>query len=415
MLKIDRICIWIFIISFLFMLPSVKHLKFIDELVSCLFLAVALTDTIINRASRKYALLWIIIGVISSYAIYSLCILNYNSPEAIISDWIIQLKPFIPFAVIFAIRPQLLAIDRYILKIIALINFLILVIIFLCGEKAIYTYLLHISYFGTGIMICAMVYLYTSINQDGTIGRENLAIIVLMLTSGLACTRAKYYAIYLFSLFFLFIYYPGVLKRLSLKYIALFLSVITAVFIMTWEKFSYYFIFGNSDTFDPHTIDTYARPVLYFTGAQIMLDHFPLGTGLASFASYMSGVHYSDVYYEYGINNIYGLSEQFPSFICDAFYPSLAQFGIIGLLLFALFWAFIYSKLKYYLCIDSTTYKYFYVTGVLIILFLMIESIAATTFVQTTGMQCMIMLGILCGNAENIYQDQKSDCYVNQQ
>lgn len=45
----------------------------------------------------------------------------------------------------------------------------------------------------------------------------------------------------------------------------------------------------------------------------------------------------------------------------------------------------------------------------------MIESIAATTFVQTTGMQCMIMLGILCGNAENIYQDQKSDCYVNQQ
>ena len=35
-----------------------------------------------------------------------------------------------------------------------------------------------------------------------------------------------------------------------------------------------------------------------------------------------------------------------PDFICDAFYPTLAQFGIIGVILFITFWVYTYRFLR---------------------------------------------------------------------
>lgn len=68
---------------------------------------------------------------------------------------------------------------------------------------------------------------------------------------------------------------------------------------------------------------------MYLHGFTILFDYFPFGSGLASFASFPSAENYSSLYYEYGLNNIGGLSPDMPDFICDAFYPTLAQFGII--------------------------------------------------------------------------------------
>ena len=59
---------------------------------------------------------------------------------------------------------------------------------------------------------------------------------------------------------------------------------------------------------------------------------FPLGSGFATFGTYMSGEYYSPLYYEYGLNTVWGLWPSNPTFVSDSFWPAiLAQFGFIGL------------------------------------------------------------------------------------
>jgi hypothetical protein len=88
---------------------------------------------------------------------------------------------------------------------------------------------------------------------------------------------------------------------------------------------------------DPHSI---ARFALHYTSVQIAIDHFPFGTGLATFASHASRVYYSDVYYSYGLANVWGLSPEYPEFITDTFWPMvLGEGGIVALVAYVGFFA----------------------------------------------------------------------------
>jgi len=86
------------------------------------------------------------------------------------------------------------------------------------------------------------------------------------------------------------------------------------------------------------TVDTYgsanpmqtARHALYSASWTIASEHMPLGTGLGTFGSYASRYFYSELYFKYGIANIYGLSPQHPYFINDAYWPMLlAEGGVL--------------------------------------------------------------------------------------
>ena len=90
---------------------------------------------------------------------------------------------------------------------------------------------------------------------------------------------------------------------------------------------------------------TSARYLLYSTSFQIALSTFPLGAGFATFASNMSGVFYSPLYYQYGLSTVWGLSPSYYAFTGDAFWPALfGQFGFIGFALFVgLICSFLYS------------------------------------------------------------------------
>jgi hypothetical protein len=68
-----------------------------------------------------------------------------------------------------------------------------------------------------------------------------------------------------------------------------------------------------------------ARARLYMTGNHIAADDLPLGVGFGRFATYVSRLHYSPVYQEYGLNRVWGLSREFPNFIDDTSWP-----GVIG-------------------------------------------------------------------------------------
>lgn len=89
-----------------------------------------------------------------------------------------------------------------------------------------------------------------------------------------------------------------------------------------------------------------ARYALYHASGQIAFDRFPLGTGFGSFGSYPSRVYYSDVYNQYGLSTIRGLSPQFGEYITDAFWPMvLGQGGVISLLSYLGFFVLVISRL----------------------------------------------------------------------
>ena len=155
--------------------------------------------------------------------------------------------------------------------------------------------------------------------------------------------------------------------------------------------------------------ESFARPVLYATGGLILIDHFPLGSGLASFASYPSAVNYSSLYHEYGISKIYGLSEAMPDFICDAFYPLLAQFGVIGIILFITYLVWALKQVKALSSIDVGRYRALMATALMVICFLLVEGVASTVPMQSWGMLAMMLMGLIAceQSAENIENNNK--------
>lgn len=146
-----------------------------------------------------------------------------------------------------------------------------------------------------------------------------LACILLVATQ-----RAKAVAMAFVILFFLFY---GITKRddhQPSKLVFIFLAIGSAVLAM--DQIQEYFFTSTS-----------ARSLLMQDGLEIAARLFPLGSGFASFGTYMSGVYYSPLYYEFGLNNVWGLWPSNPSFVSDSFWPAvIAQFGILGLVAVAL-------------------------------------------------------------------------------
>lgn len=94
-----------------------------------------------------------------------------------------------------------------------------------------------------------------------------------------------------------------------------------------------------SDSFTSKTTygDIAARAALTFTSYDVAADHFPLGSGFATYGTHFSGVHYSPLYRKYGLSKVYGLTKKDHSYINDTQWPPiLAETGVLGLISFLL-------------------------------------------------------------------------------
>ena len=233
--------------------------------------------------------------------------------------------------------------------------------------------------------------------------RKDIIISVIILTVGLTCTRSKFYGEYIMALYMLFWYRPGMLKKIKLSHILIFLGIVVLIFVAAWEKIDYYFISGGQEDaiFDEDLVESFARPMLYAGMVLILMMHPILGSGLGSFATHASSsnVNYSRIYTEIGLDNVWGLSPDFGAFICDAFYPSLAQFGLIGIILFIGFFVWNYKRLGLVL---EKYGKIEYSLGILAIVVVLIESIAATTFSQGTGGICLMIMGYIISQVKGV-------------
>lgn len=220
--------------------------------------------------------------------------------------------------------------------------------------------------------------------------KRNRNIALLLVLTGMLAPKFKFMGEVV--CFIGFVYF--VKNRLNFKspktmiYVAL---VITIILMVTWTRFDAYYVSGLSN-------DELARPMTYKTSLRILWDYLPFGSGMGSFACNGAWKYYSPLYYKYNLNGILGLDEG-GGFICDAYYPTLAQFGIVGVFFFCWFWK--RRLVAFNRIVDMRYYRVAMITFCC----LAIEQTADSSWLSGKGMgYCMLIA--LCLNANRNAMEQ---------
>ena len=404
MLSRSRTYFCLFLAMFLSFPLSSNVVKFLDEAVILLMLAFAVVDSIASGNFQRYKGLWICIAVMMGYVMHSIAI-HSNAVSSILLDVVIQMKPFISFFVAYGAARSFTPRMKSSLKIVSIFLSIVMVCL-LINPRIASVALGHVFYGGCACMLCACVYLLCSVREDGSLSTHDKVVALAILAGGLLCTRSKYYGEVVLMLYFLFLYRPGVMKNVKPKQIVIFCLVIAFVLLVSWKKINYYFLTGNSASFDRTTLHTFARPVLYATAALILLKYPWFGSGLASYATYASMEPYSKTYAEFGIDQVWGLSREFPDFICDVFYAELAQFGFVGVVLFIAFFVFIWKRLRMAL---HDRGRLTFGIGVSLVAFVLIEAVASTMPIQGGGEFAMMILGVICAEYRTMTKAEQKE------
>lgn len=327
------------------------------------------------------------IGIFLFYFCYSLYI-GSNTKTAILSDMLIQIKPYLAFFCVYSMMPRLNESQKRILKSLCLVLWFPLLCIGLAGAvniKLLTLLMGHPTYFAAAVICVSFCYLYCS--DFRTIDK---VVFIALLSIGLISGRSKFYGF--FALATIIMFYFSAMKqfKLNAKNITIILLTLVAVIFVAREKIYFYFYQTVTEQVDR---DMIARYVLYATAPQILIDYFPFGSGFASYGTFSSGVYYSDIYAKYGIDGVWGMSRDHYNFIADTYYPSLAQFGVVGILLFMTFWLYLLLKAVRFHKIHANMKCLSLV--IMIIGFFLIESTTDSTFTTHRGFFVLILLGLI--------------------
>lgn len=213
-----------------------------------------------------------------------------------------------------------------------------------------------------------------------------------MLSIGLVSQRAKFYGFYAFAV--VFVLYFSNLKHLKLNFktILILCCAFAGILLVAWNKIELYFV--QNLTAEGDEKDFVARFVLYATALLIFQDYFPFGSGFGSFATFASGKYYSEIYTKYGIEDVWGLNKQFYNYVADTYYPSLAQFGIVGVLLYISFWLYIILKAYHFFKTNPSGQLMYFFIIILITGFFGIEGTSDSTFTSHRGFFILMLLGM---------------------
>ena len=153
-------------------------------------------------------------------------------------------------------------------------------------------------------------------------------------------------------------------------------------------------LLGNNmeDSYAVVPVTETARGALMNRSLDVAADHFPLGSGWATFGSNFSIEPYSPLYYNYHMDTVWGLSPDYSEFVCDSFWPSLlAQTGWFGLLFFA-------GALVVVARAISGLWKqnrFRYASALVLFVYLLISSTCETAFSGIPGVPAAFWIGLL--------------------
>lgn len=205
--------------------------------------------------------------------------------------------------------------------------------------------------------------------------KENKKYIILMLLVLASTLRFKSIA---FIPIYMYLYYIVFIRQRKLQLLDIgILCVLGGAFAIS-QVMEY---FNNPD---------WARNVLTMNSLNIAKDNFPIGTGFGTYASWVSGESYSNIYYDYNISTTWGISPDFYEFIADTFWPMIiGQFGVLGLGIY------IYILLRIYKNIMNNDNLDYYFGQILTLLYLIILSMAEASFSGQIVVVYMALIAVL--------------------
>ena len=416
MINLSKAYFVLFCLLAISQLLSPAIFQMMDELVVAVMVMLAGVDMLYNRTWRNYKAMIVPGLVITAYAVYSLAIKS-NETVAIRADYIFHLKPIIGFGVAYGLAPKFTFSQRQIIKYIFIAISIAAVAMYatlLTGSMVFYDLLIVPYYVGCVTLCAGLTFLLFIDNDSKVVVRRNLLQAILLLALGLVCTRSKYYGALLFIAFMVVVYRPGFFARMSLRNITICFAALLVLAAVSWSKFQFYFVQGGIavNEFDDSSTGMFARSALYLGMFFVLSDYFWLGSGLGTYASQASGTafHYSDLYYKYDLDKIYGLSPDFNAFIGDTFYPELAQFGIVGIMLFVMCMAWLFNKARQIHRIGGILPA---VVVVCILVSLLIDAIASRAIVSSMGEYLFALAGLALAPCRTLSSKNKKEMMRN--
>ena len=362
-----------------------------DEILTVLLLTYALGKRrYLEKNKLRTTEISIYILLMVSYLAYSL-IIQVTTPRGVFLDILQQVRPYAVFYLTWMMAPEFTNKQKRRIKLVMFLSFFGYLVAFIFkpslvtpfgGEES--------AALGQIALCCAMVYYLFS---KQTKLNRNIAILIMLL--GLISGKSKYFGeCVVFIALVVF-----VKSKINYTSVATLLKVAAlgaVVIFFTWTKFNAYYVEGFQDD-----AQEMARPLTYETGMKIMFkDYIPFGSGLGSFGTSAAAKEYSPLYYKYQLYNVWGLNPENPMFLADAFYPTLAEYGIVGLFFFLWFWK---RRLWEANKIHNLIY---YRMALMCILALALESTADSSYLSGKGMGYFMILA-LCLNSAGVKKTGK--------
>lgn len=339
------------------------------------------------RPWREY---YIFLGILMFYTVYGLTI--GCNPDGVWLDFIQEIRPYSVIYCTWILNPQFTEKQKQIMLVTMIATLFSWIYIHpetVTGANAEFPVLGQLA-------ICTGMswYLFTEENQ------KNKFIVLALVCTGLLAPKFKFMGEVVAFVALLF-YIKKQLDFKSPKTIWTISLLMAVVLFVTWERFDAYYVSGWDRKM--------ARPETYKTAWLILWDYFPFGSGMGSFACNGAWKYYSPLYPEYGLDHIWGL-DRGGGFICDAYYPTLAQFGVVGVFFFLVFWR---RRLIAFSQIESIKY---YKVAMMSFFCLAMEQTADSSLLSGKGMgYCMLIA--LCLNAnenkddDEEYEDEDDEEY----
>jgi hypothetical protein len=140
------------------------------------------------------------------------------------------------------------------------------------------------------------------------------------------------------------------------------------------------------------------RFLIYKNSVVTANNYFPLGSGLGTYGGEMARRNYSQLYYNYGFNKIWGMNKKYGQFLNDNYWPMiLAQFGYFSVIAIVAIYYILFKELY------GIKKKKLKTLCVISFIYIMIHSLgsAALTGFEGILVSFIFSFGILYNDNEN--------------
>lgn len=332
---------------------------------------------------------YVFLSILAFYIIYSL-IWGENVLGAIELEFLQQIRPFSIIYCTWILNPQFTNKQKRLMKYSVVITLIAKILV---NDEG-YGGQADLSIGQMAICAGMTWYLFSKDTK-----RNRIISVFWVLLGLIAATKSKFVGEIVCFIAIIF-FMRNKIELKSSKMIVASVVLGSIVLFFVWDKFSKYYIEGMA-------LDGVARAETLRTAyGKILWDYIPFGPGMGTFATNGAWKFYSPLYMKYELNHVWGLDKG-GGFICDIFYPSLVQYGIVGVFLFIVFWNRRLNDMN-----KINDLRYFRI-ALMAFLCLAIEQVADSTWLSGKGMGYCMLIGLCLNTISHQYTKHDSSSGLN--